>query len=173
MNYHLTLVVGESAPFLLEEWPSGGVEIDDDVVGLFEGLKRDRELAAALDLYQAQRVEFDATTLLKVGLARSWEWRRVGWEGQGPLARRAMEQINQLLSEGFPADKDRQVRLLKLIQAASRELGPPKSVDGLVKRASGREDKVTVYASGAVTYDKTPHPMSFLKEICGLVRPTR
>lgn len=173
MNYHLTLVYGESASFLLEEWPAGGVEIDFDVVGLFEGLKQDRELDQALDLYQAKRVAFGATELLKVGLARSWEWRQVGWEGNGPLARRAAERIGELLVGGFPADKDRQVRLLKLVQATIRELGPPAFVGGLVKRASGRDDRVTVYASGAVTYDKTPHPMPFLQELSAVIRAAR
>ena len=170
MNYHLTLVRGEDAAYLLEDWPPGGVEIADDVVGLFEGTKRARELSELLELHRAARVAFDQTALLKVGLARSWSWRRAGWDGQGPIARRLEAEISELLAAGFPADKEQQAKLLKLIQAASRRLGPLSYVDGLYKRPSGLEDRIVVSASGAVRYDRTPHPMPFLQEVLSVIR---
>lgn len=168
MNYQLRLVKGEAAAFFLEEWAPGGVEIAPDVVGLFDALRSDeREFAEQLETYGLEPVSFNLTQLVKVGLAEHWVWHAVRWanERESSALSEAVRRIERLLGAGIREDRERQIQLLKLLQAAARREGPPARIEGVFPRPSGRRDRIYVYATGIVAYDRTPHPLPFLAEV--------
>lgn len=171
MNYQLQLITGPDAPFFLSEWPAGGVEIDDRVVGLFDaaGPRREARLAEALALYGLSKVTFGLMGLLKVGLLRSWRWQDIRWLGGAPAGwADADTRLRELLAPGLHDDPQRQVRLLQLVQATAKRLGAPTLVQGSVSWPDGRQEKVIVYATGIVAYDRTPHPIAFLRDVASV-----
>lgn len=172
MNYQLQLVTGSDALFFLEEWPAGGVEIDERVVGLFDaaGPRREEKLTEALALYGLTRVAFGLTDLLKVGFSREWEWQDIRWLGASPAGRSDSEsRLRELLAPGLHDDPKRQLGLLRLVQATAKRWGVPTLVQGSVTRPDGRREKVIVYATGLVAYDRTPHPIEFLRAVASVV----
>lgn len=172
MNYQLRLVKGPEAGFFLEDWAPGGVEIAPDVVGLFDALKLGkRELAEQLETYGLEPVAFNLTQLVKVGLAKHWTWHSVRWarEVDSPALREAVRRIESLLGPEIRRDPARQIQLLKLLQATSRREGAPARIEGSFSRPSGRVERIYVYATGVVAYDRTPHPFPFLAEVAAVV----
>lgn len=171
MNYQLQLITGPDALFFLDEWPAGGVEIDERVVGLFDaaGPRRKAQLTEALALYGLSAVTFGLTGLLKVGFLRTWQWQDIRWIG-GQQAGRVDEEarIRELLSPGLHGDPKRQIRLLQRVQATAKRRGTPTLVQGSVPWPGGRREKVIVYATGIVAYDRTPHPLEFLRDVASI-----
>lgn len=168
MNYRLQIVVGNEAPFFLEEWPGGGVEISDRAIGLFEVKERGRgaTLDEMLAEYGLARASFGLTELLKIGLSREWTWTSIQWAGMAALRDADIwNRIQKTLGPGLLEDQSRQLQLLKQVQAVTRRLGFPKSIEGYVTRPAGRTERIVVYASGVVAYDRTPHPLGFLQAV--------
>lgn len=168
MNYQITLVIGDSASFFLSEWHAGGVEITDEVVGLF-GVKpgRDEMLLDALDVYNLQTVQWNLTDLMKIGLSPHWIWKRVVWqrERESSSLRDAARKLEGLLGPGVYEDNQRKIRILQLVQAIYRREGLPFRIEGEVTGPGGRPDRVFVYPGGVVAYDRTPHPLPFLQAV--------
>ena len=174
MNYQLQLITGPDALFFLDEWPSGGVEIDDRVVGLFDaaGPRRQDQLNEALALYGLTKVAFGLTDLLKIGLSREWEWQDIRWlSSQSQRELDSARRLRQILGSGLHEDPKRQISLLQLVQATVKRLGPPTLIQGYITRPSGRQERVIVYATGLVAYDRTPHPVEFLRAVASVVSP--
>lgn len=168
MNYRLQLVVGDGAPFFLEEWAKGGVEITERVVGLFISGKDERgsPLDEALAEYGLRRVSFGLKQLLKIGFSREWTWTGIRWLEPDPsLETGILSRIQRSLGPGLMDDRERQVLLLKQVQAAARRLGDPAFIEGVVARPAGRAERILVYAGGIVAYDRTPHPLAFLRAV--------
>lgn len=171
MNYQLRLVRGPGASFFLEDWAPGGVEILPEVVGLFDALRRgEQELARELETYGLEPVTFNLTQLVKVGLSPHWTWRSARWarESKSPALREAVRKIEALLGPEIREDRERQIQLLKLLQAAARREGTPTRIEGSFVRPGGRVDLIYVYASGVVAYDRTPHPLPFLHDVAAV-----
>lgn len=172
MNYQLQLITGPDASFFLDEWPAGGVEIDEQVVGLFDaaGPRRRDQLSEALSLYGLSKVAFGLTDLLKIGFSTEWEWQDIRWLTSQPSREVESERrLREALGPGLHEDRKRQIRLLQLVQATARRRGAPTFIQGCITRPSGRKEKVIVYAMGLVAYDRTPHPVEFLRAVASVV----
>lgn len=172
MNYRLQLVAGPDAAFFLEDWKPGGVEIAGSLVGLYDAPTAAAAQARfdhALADYGLARVEFDFLALMKIGFLPSWRWRGVFWPG--PAARSAVLRASALLQEDLQGDARVRADVLRFMQAAQRALGPPQSLQGEVARPSGRSERVVVYRTGVVAYDRTPHPLQFLRELVPISDP--
>lgn len=172
MNYQLRLVCGDDALFFLEEWPPKGVEINERVVGLFDAAQPrwSQKLQEALALYDLKLVSFELVDLLKIGLSPAWTWKAMRWFGRCTCQMvEPARRLEELLGPGLHEDRDRQVRVLKLVQAMVKRLGPPALIEGSVTRPSGREERVVVYATGVVAYDRTPHPLPFLQAVAEVI----
>lgn len=174
MNYQLRLVCGVDAPFFLEEWPPKGVEISDRVVGLFDaaGPRRSQELKKALAVYDLSLVSFELVDLLKIGFSNAWTWKELRWlQADALKIAEPARRLRELFGPGLHQEPARQVRILQLVQAIARRFGPPSLIEGSITRPSGREEKVVVYATGIVAYDRTPHPIEFLRTVAAVVAP--
>lgn len=171
MNYQLRLVRGPGAAFFLEEWAPGGVEITPEAVGLFEAHKDRSRLAEQLETFGLEPVSFSLVQLVKVGLAPTWTWRSVRWASDSPALAEAVRRIESLLGPEIRAARERQIQLLKLLQAVSRREGAPVRLEGAYARPGGRVELIYVYASGVVAYDRTPHPIAFLCDVVGALEP--
>ncbi len=165
MNYQLRLIKGPGASFFLEDWAPGGVEITPEVVGLFEAWKDPGRLAEQLETYGLEPVSFSLAQLVKVGLAGSWTWRSVRWARESPALLEVVRRVESLLGPEIRTDRQRQIQLLKLLQAASRREGAPARLEGAYLRPGGRVELIYVYTSGVVAYDRTPHPIPFLRDV--------
>lgn len=168
VNYRLQLVAGEEAEFFLEDWPAGGVAISPHVVGLFDAHRPPdgQRVDEALADYGLRRVAFGLKELVKIGFSDRWTWTGIRW--LDPRSQRhpgPWQRVSQSLGPGFLADRERQIRLLKEVQAAAKCLGPPDLIEGIIERPGGRTEPVWVYATGVVAYDRTPHPLPFLKAL--------
>ena len=171
MNYQLRLVKGPGAGFFLEDWAPGGVEITPDAVGLFEAWKERGRLAEQLATYGLKPVSFTLPQLVKVGLAKSWTWRSVRWASESPALREVVRRIESLLGPEIRTDRERQIQLLRLLQATSRREGAPARLEGAYLRPGGRVELIYVYTSGVVAYDRTPHPIPFLRDVVAALEP--
>jgi len=158
---------------LLEDWPAGGVEISDRAVGLFlDGVhERGSALDEALAGYGLVRASFGLKELLRIGFSTEWTWTGIRWaKGDNQVEAGLLGRLHRTLGPGLHEDRQRQILLLKQVQAASKRLGDPSLVEGFIVRPGARTERVLVYASGIVAYDRTPHPLSFLREIAQSAR---
>lgn len=170
MNYSIQLVTGRDAAFFLTEWEAGGVEIDETLVGLFNAAhgSNERVLAERLSYFDLAVVRFSLAELLKIGLLPEWVWKRVRWQrvNSSPSVARLKDALErEVLGPGLLQAKERQIRLLKLVQAINRVEGLPTRIDGEVEGLAGRTERVVVFRSGVVAYDRTPHPLPFLRAL--------
>lgn len=171
MNYRIQLIHGEGADFFLEEWRFGGVKITPAMVGLFEAARHKDELDESLDVFQLDRVTFDLMSLLKVGLSPEWLFTGIHWSKERESASLATIQakLHGVLGTGLIEDQARQLHLLKLVKAAVKREGTPAWIEGRYESGSGRSDRVLLFASGVVTYDRTPHPQPLLEKVAAVV----
>lgn len=176
MNYRVQLVVGDGAAFFLEEWPAGGVEILPDVVGLFEvpPVRADRHaFEEQLEMYGLGRAAFGLKELLRIGLSSEWRWQGAAWSttGEPRLAGETSKRLQALLQRGDPCnDQEVQLNALRIMQAAERRLGTPLTIHGEWRRESGRVERLLVFRTGIVAYDRTPHPLPFLRRVAEIVK---
>lgn len=166
--------MGDSAPFFLEDWKPGGVEITPTVVGLFDvPVSRSRREGFAKQLYDyglhMGRLQF--MDMMRIGWSDVWSWRGAGWPEEKEIHKRASNRISRLLATDFRRDSRAQKSLLQFMQAARRQLGPPLVLDGEYRRAGGQSQRVLIYKDGVIAYDRTPHPQPLLEEVAGLLRP--
>lgn len=186
LNYQIRLIVGDAASFFLSEWQSGGVEITENVAGLFgaagdsKGTRDDNMLSlySELDVYGLASIDFTLTDMVKIGLSTKWTWTRIIWPrrdhgANASYLQEAENRLKDVLGPGLKDDHRRQVSLLKLIQAASRKIGEPIGIEGEVDGVGRRTEKIIVYKTGVVAYDRTPHPLRFLKLIAQVVNDRR
>lgn len=171
MDYTAKLVRGEGVDAFLSQWEAGGVLIRDDLAALYyttRGRSALKGLESEAGLWELQLVKFGLKEMLHVAFLPTWNWTKMGWtrpkEGFALLQDQAMVELERLLARPL-AQSDRE-RALRLVIGLAKRHGPPAVVEGNVGA-----NRVRVFGAGLVTWERSPHPVTFFQEVAAKVWP--
>ncbi len=164
MNYSAKLWRGASADLFVEQWPGGGIVVRPDVVGAFftsRGAHALASLQEAAVAWELAEVRCGLRELLLAAFSPDWVWTEAVWSLSGDARRRLEEdpRYGQLRRHlGRPVPGAQQAEVLRAVMGLVQRYGPLQAVRGQVGG-----NPLSLHATGIVSYQRTPHPISFLR----------